>query len=1290
MLRFLTIFLFLILFSCTHEERKKNELNDTNKSEIKDPSGSRSGFSAYRTITINKEKLQRIKAKEPKLIPANVNVHAAGKPKTFIVGALRTATPGVDSFLHPKTIATIGRSIRAGIPERTIAKDMANKDQNPANFSNFNKLQGLKHGNVRSLLQDRLGNLWFGTYGGACRFDGKTFTHYTEKEGLCHNIILCMYEDSSGNIWFGSNGGGISRFDGKTFTNYTEEDGLSNNVVWAIQQDKVGNMWFGTEGGGVSCLKGNTFKHYTTKQGLNDNVVLSIQEDRYGKLWFGTGSGACCFNGKTFTQLKQSDGLSNGFVLSIYEDRLGNLWFGTGRGISRYDGNRVEAIERGDKSIAQQQDDLMKVNGKAVKTIVNYSETEGFNNNPVWSILEDKTASESTGLWFCTGGGGLIFYNGKEFTHYTEKDGLSNNIVWSALEDRSGNLWLGTGGGGVLRYDGKTFTHFSEREGLSSHAVLAISNNKNFTAEENVTWFGTNGGGLLKYDGKNFSNYTQSEGLSNNLIRAILIDRSSNMWIGTDNGINCFDGKTFTHFTEKDGLISNVVLSILEDRSGNIWFSNGSGGLTRYNGRSFTHFIDKSGLSKHNILCILEDKNGVIWCATDGGGVLRYNGRSFERLTVKDGLSNNVVMCILEDREGYLWFGTSGGGVSRYNGKTFTHFTEKDGLSNNVVMSMLEDKAGNLWFGTRFGISKIEKNVLSLLSKKDKEELKKNEQVIFKTYEYTDGYLGIGVFGGKTMLEDNAGNIWIGANDRLSVYRPSVLDVKDTLGPNIQLTGISLFNEEIAWSALEQTRDSVLTLGNGIKVDKLSFSGTGHWYDLPENLSLDYNNNYLTFNFIGITMKQPKKVRYQFILEGNDKNWSALNNRTEVSYGNLAPGNYSFKVKAINGDGYWSREFKYDFTIRPPWWQTWWFRSLVVLIIIASVVLYIKWRERALKQRQQELEQTVETRTAEVIQEKKIVEQQKHLIEEKHKEITDSINYAERIQRSFLATKQHLDEHLNVSSRYDVPRYGTSTRSDTDQGITTITGTTITPTACDNYFILFKPKDVVSGDFYWSATLNNGCFALATADSTGHGVPGAIMSLLNITSLEKAIESHTEPSDILNATRNIIIERLKKDGSPEGGKDGMDCSLLSFNKDKTKLQIAAAHNPVWIMRSKANSEIAEVSDLPLTSIDSATEIIEIKANKMPVGKHDKQNIPFTQHEIALKKGDVVYTLTDGFPDQFGGPAGKKFMSKRLKELLQQICHLPMSEQQLLLEKTFSEWVGDLDQIDDVTIIGIRV
>ncbi|MBC7694252.1 MAG: tetratricopeptide repeat protein [Burkholderiales bacterium] len=294
-----------------------------------------------------------------------------------------------------------------------------------------------------------------------------------------------------------------------------------------------------------------------------------------------------------------------------------------------------------------------------------------------------------------------------------------------------------------------------------------------------------------------------------------------------------------------------------------------------------------------------------------------------------------------------------------------------------------------------------------------------------------------------------------------------------------------------------------------------------------------------------------------------------------------------------------------------------------LLVLVLAGVVFKSYRQK------QKANKLLEEKNA-------LIAQQKNIVEQKHKEITDSINYAERIQRSFLASDQLLKENLI------------------------------------DYFVFFQPKDIVSGDFYWADKLSNGQFVLVTADSTGHGVPGAIMSILNISCLEKSVEEKqlTGPAEILNHTRTMIIERLKKDGSAEGGKDGMDCSLISFDFKNSKLTYAAANNPVWIVRNN--------------------QILELAADKIPVGKHDRDSVSFSQHTIDLHKNDVVYAITDGMPDQFGGPKGKKFMYKQLKELLISISGLPMQQQKQNLSNSLNLWKNNLEQVDDITIVGVRV
>jgi serine phosphatase RsbU (regulator of sigma subunit) len=284
----------------------------------------------------------------------------------------------------------------------------------------------------------------------------------------------------------------------------------------------------------------------------------------------------------------------------------------------------------------------------------------------------------------------------------------------------------------------------------------------------------------------------------------------------------------------------------------------------------------------------------------------------------------------------------------------------------------------------------------------------------------------------------------------------------------------------------------------------------------------------------------------------------------------------------------------------------------------------------------QKQKRIIEAKEKETQVQNTIITQQKYLVEEKHKEITESVDYAERIQQGFLVTKEFLNAHLKTE------------------------------------FVVFKPKDKVSGDFYWAEELNEDTVIVCVADSTGHGIPGAFMSLLNMSLLNEAVLSkhYTNTADILNFVRRVLTLGIKPNAKGEGGNDGMDCALFSINYNTLELEFTGANNGLWIVRDN--------------------QLIEIKGEKMPCGRSLKADIPFTSQVVQLQKGDSIYASTDGFPDQFGGEKGKKFMSKNLKELLLTNSHLPMDDQKQLLETTFLNWVGQLEQVDDVTIMGIKI
>jgi ligand-binding sensor domain-containing protein/serine phosphatase RsbU (regulator of sigma subunit) len=1279
------------IFSCApRQEHEHQNLFTPVVVEAKNFAPSNDSVHEPRIVRI--AEVSKIAAPKPVVVPANNNVVIAREPEVKPVGKPQVNVPGQGGFLLPEIIPALDSHLSAGIPEVLLAKDAYIKDQNPKNFSSFSKLQGLRQDNIRSIFRDRSGNLWigtsgggvskydgrffthftekqgllnnnvwevfedragnmwFGTDGGINKYDGKTFTHFTTKEGVTGNSICCILQDKNGNMWFATGDGGVSKYDGRSFTNYTEKQGLPNNSVWSLLEDNEGNIWCGTDLGGASKFDGHAFTNYTVREGLTDNAIYSMLKDSQGNIWLGTHGGASKFDGRTFKNYTNKEGLISSIVMSMLEDKEGNIWFGTYEGLSKFDGNRVDAIESGGKMSSDNTHGLLKENGKFTRSFENFSEKEGLNSSTVWCMLEDKTGN----IWFGTYGAGISKYDGKSFTHITQKEGLSSNKIFSISEDKSGNLWFGLRYGTVTKYDGKSFSHYNEKGSLSNHIVWCVLEDTkgNF-------WFGTDGGGVAKYDGKSYTHYTEKEGLANNTVKCMLEDKQGNIWFGTYNGVTMYDGNraetveapAFTNFTEAEGLINNSVSSIMEDKEGSIWFGT-YGGVSIYQPQEkrkpgssvFRNFTEKEGLINNNVLSILEEKNGNIWFGTNGG-VCRYDGNASGKTETKEGSAKQN--------------GTSS------HGKSFIHFTEKQGLSNNVVPAMLEDRSGNLWFGTRNGLSRISaKNKAALSSSVPPEE--NNENIIFRNYTYEDGFLGIGVNAGITICEDRNNTIWIAANDRLTAYHPTETsegESSDTISPNIQLTSLALFNENIQWAnlttglpspdALEQTNlaaDTSFTLGNGVKVGDFWFYGITKWYGLPEGLSLAHNNNYLTFNFIGITLTQPKKVKYKYKLEGLDENWSAITNRTEAAYGNLAPGTYAFKVKAMNSEGYWSDESSYSFTIRPPWWKTWWFRTGVALFAIASIWYYIKSREKKLVLEKETLERTVVERTKEVVEEKKTVEEQKYLIEEKSeklgaalKDITDSINYALRIQQAILPDKKEVYKTLSQC------------------------------------FILFKPKDIVSGDFYFFHKKNELIF-IAAVDCTGHGVPGAFMSMVGSERLSDAVQQTSDTTEILSLLNKGVKTSLKQSDKDESTRDGMDIALCCIDLRNSVVKYTGANRPIWLIRK--NSLPAGTD--PLISLE------EIKPTKAAIGGLTPDGQHFASHEIQLSAGDTFYICTDGYADQFSGHNGKKLMTKKLKEILVSIQHLTMQEQEIYLENFVEKWRSGVEQVDDILVIGIRI
>lgn len=1190
------IYLFLFLVSCTEHDSVTKDAKEKADSSMAKTENLVSIRRAKHKVT-EAGKPSIINAKSPIVYPTNTNMIEVGELKgTEIPGDLFTVSPGEGKWSKPITIAAKVNSVVCVQSVPVPAGAPRFKDAAISNIQYLDVEQGLSSSFIRSLLFDESGNLWMGTVGGgASRYNGSSFTNFTEKNGLSNNTVLCMIQDKKGRIWFGTEGGGVTCYDGKVMWRLTKEEGLSDNTILSLCEDKEGKIWMGTNGAGVCVYDGKNITIYDESMGLSNNTVRSIIQDSKGEMWFGTnGWGACRFNEKTFTYVGTGAGLSSKIVHSIIEDDKGNIWISTDdAGVNIYDG----------------------------KTIKYLTKEDGLSSDCVISLQKDKNGI----IYMGTYDGGLCSYDGKKITVFSLKQGISNNYILSIKEDASGNIWMGTYGGGVCLYNGFSFKHYTEREGLGSNTVRSI-----VQATDSSMWFGTYGDGIIKYDGNNFLHYTESEGLSSNYIKASVLDNNGNIWFGTDGGGAVrFNGKTFENFGEREGLNSDYILSMFKDQAGRIWFGTDGAGVCVYDGTVCSTFMDDPILSENSVVTITQDRNGNMWFGTDGYGAICYDGEFFRNYNEKSGLCSDYVKSIVIDKDGNVWIGTDGKGISVLKANTiksrkpeYLQFDDNDGLSSKNIRSLTQDKSGNVWIATEKGLNYF---------------VSRNGKITNYAYTTANG-LKANNFFPNSVFVDGRNHIWWGNGKALTTLDLNHFKLSDK-APAIHLSSLELEQTFIDYNALADSlsKGKKIQVGDEVKknLSRVRFDGQANFYNYPTDLVLPHYINRLTFHFSGIEWSAPDKIKYQYQLQGSgDDDWSPITSENKASFSNLSHGDYTFKVKAIGISQKWSDTFEYKFTIQTPWYAHPMAYAGYAIAFISIVFGFNGVRTRQLKIRQQQLEATVKERTAEVVE-------QKELIEQKQKEIVDSINYAKRIQGAMLASDQLFDSHLQ------------------------------------NYFLFFQPKDIVSGDFYWASPMVNGTFVLVTADSTGHGVPGAMMSMLNISCLNEAVSERklTDPAEILNHARQRIISSLSKDGSLEGGKDGMDCSVVVFDFKNKKIHFAGANNPVWMARKNK---------------EGVLELIELKPDRMPVGKHDKDSIPFTTQTVDYIEGDVLFSLTDGVPDQFGGPKGKKFSYKKLKELLLNNSGKPLSDQKQALQHAVEVWKRDLEQVDDMLLMGIRL
>ncbi|MEO6721028.1 MAG: two-component regulator propeller domain-containing protein [Ferruginibacter sp.] len=829
-------------------------------------------------------------------------------------------------------------------------------------FAHLEANRGLSHVDVLNVAQDRYGFMWFATANGLNKYDGNKFTVYkydiAKSNSIASNYVMGLIADAEGDLWVGS-AAGLQKFDRhkEKFINYKfpvkNLPDASDTGVFVITEDRDHNLWIGSEANGLYFFdkKNNRFIHYQfdakDNSSLSNNSVRSIFEDSEHNFWIGTSNGLNLFDRQrhSFTRFKHDEkdkgSLGHNMVNAIGEDSRHRLWVGTyGGGLDRYK--------------------------KDAGTFTHYKNNPGSKN----SLINDKvtviTADSQGNLWVGTENDGLSILDPltEKFNNYLHDDfdvrSLTDNSFNSIYKDSHDNMWVGTFAGGVNIWnkDGGMFTHYRHqplKNSLSNNKVLTIYEDR----KDNL-WIGTDGGGLNLFDRRSglFTLYKHDPANQNSIcgnnVLDVLEDSQDNLWIASwGDGISVYNRSTNTykHFknqpSEPSGISTNFVRVLFEDSGKNIWIGTSGGGLEMFDPKtnSFIHYrhnnADSTTINSNYILCMFEDSKGTVWVGTSGG---------LNRFNKKDKIFTHVahavnVFSIHESKDGNLWFGNEAGifRLDQHNNKIL-NYTTKDGLADNSVSGILEDTKGNLWLSTVNGLS-----YFNVSTKR------------FKNFSVEDGLQG-NHFNENAYCKSRNGKMYFGGVNGFNEFSPEGIKQNNFDLPLV-LTGFQVFNKEAS-----------------IAVDANDPSPLKQHISLTKEIDLPYSSSVISFEFASLNYTASQKKQYAYMLEGFDKSWNYVGSKNNATYTNLDPDRYVFKVKTTDNNGNWSEHtIALRLTITPPFWLTWWFKTLFIVFVLGTLGVVYSIRVSVIRKRELVLKRLVAERTyqlADAVEEEKRARQE--------------------------------------------------------------------------------------------------------------------------------------------------------------------------------------------------------------------------------------------------------------------------------------------------------------------------
>ncbi len=818
-------------------------------------------------------------------------------------------------------------------------------------LSHLTVADGLSDAAISGVVQDSQGFMWFGTsFGGLNRYDGYEFKVYQNDENdprsLSQNKMTVLYKDELGTLWAGTDGGGLNRYNPDTddFTRFRpvpgDETSLAHGTVHGICEDASGALWVGTDNGlcrlDRATGKFTTYRHDPNDpRSLSDNAIRSLFSDPdTGQVWVGTKSGGVCVLEKgadDFSCYRHDPGepgsLSGNKGLAFFKDSAGVFWIGTDVGLNRF----VPET----KSFVHYQHDPEDPNS--------------ISGNYVWMVHEDRFGR----FWVGTPDGVNLMDRARgTFTLLPsgpdEPGQFLGPRVSLICEDNTGAIWLTDTEQGVNRLPGepRRFTVYRNNpkraESLSRNFVLGVDVDRN-----DRVWIGTMGGLNYLDGGRPPMRRIHFPDNLAPMVHAVAADGSGGYWAGAfPQGLFHIRGDEVTRLptdaNDPTRPAAKEIWKFAPDPRGGFWIVYWMAGLDYFDGRTFArHRPDPSNPERlpHGIVYgSATDGNGMMWLGGPGG-LTRLDPSKAVFTTYQidpdhpENDRNHSIVSVFADRQspGEIWVGTSSGlfQFDPVSGRFTRRYTKSDGLCSDGVQSIQRDDQGMLWLGTLDGLSRFDP-----------------EHGTFRNYAVADGLPGKKFFNGAAGKTSD-GRLFFGTTEGLVTFDPAAM-LDNPHVPPVVLTGFELFNKPVSIGGEQSPLPKAI--------------------NVAQEITLAYSQSVFTFKFAALNYSAPEENRYAYKMEGFDDDWLYTGaDRRYATYTRLAPGQYTFRVKASNNDGVWNEQgASIRVVITPPWWGTWWFYTLSAMALLASAFAAYSLRVRSIKTRNLRLEQEVAQRTAEL------------------------------------------------------------------------------------------------------------------------------------------------------------------------------------------------------------------------------------------------------------------------------------------------------------------------------------